>query len=150
MMPPTQRRSTSMGPTGRPPITIPAAAPLSATVSKILRGSCRRASTISIAGTTYSVARSTSGKPTPGPFRGLPSTKASSILTRGHPSLGHFSRDRIGVLEGDIRPGRGELDRLFALLLRGEQEIGGFPAVGVGEHDEGLLLTMTGEQGPRQ
>src|SRR5882757_4922763 len=43
----------------------------------------RRASTISIAGTTYSVARSTSGRPTPGPFSGFPSTKASSISTRG-------------------------------------------------------------------
>jgi hypothetical protein len=37
MMPPTQRRSTSIGPTGRPPIAMPAAAPLSATVSTILR-----------------------------------------------------------------------------------------------------------------
>src|SRR5262249_11377283 len=83
MMPPTQRRSTSSGPTGRPPITMPAAAPLSATVSKILRGSCRRASTISIAGTTYSVARSTSGRVTPGPLSGLPRMKASSISTRG-------------------------------------------------------------------
>src|ERR1700687_465857 len=69
--------------TDRPPITIPAAAPLSETVSKILRGSCSRASTISIAGTTYSVARSTSGSPIPGPRNGLPSTKASSISTRG-------------------------------------------------------------------
>src|SRR6266850_1337462 len=69
MMPPTQRRSVSIGPMGRPPMTMPAAAPLSATVS--------------IAGTTYSVARNTSSRFTPGPFSGLPSTKASSISTRG-------------------------------------------------------------------
>src|SRR5712672_4587746 len=56
MMPPTQRRSTSIGPTGRPPTTMPAAAPLSEIVSKILRGLTILASTISIAGTTYSVA----------------------------------------------------------------------------------------------
>ncbi len=53
-------------------MTMPAAAPLSEIVSKILRGSCRRASTISSAGTTYSVARSTSVRPTPGPFSRLP------------------------------------------------------------------------------
>src|SRR5580704_200485 len=69
--------------TDRPPMTIPAAAPLSDTVSKILRGSCSRASTISIAGTTYSVARSTSGRPIPGPRNSLPRMKASSISTRG-------------------------------------------------------------------
>jgi hypothetical protein len=62
---------------------MPAAAPLSETVSKILRGFCTRASMISIAGTTYSVARSTSTNSTPGPFSGLPRTKASSISTRG-------------------------------------------------------------------
>ena len=56
---------------------------MSATVSKILRGFCTRASMISIAGTTYSVARSTSSSPTPGPFSGLPSTKTSSGSTRG-------------------------------------------------------------------
>src|SRR6516165_6867150 len=83
MMPPTQRKSTSSGPTGRPPTTMPAAAPLSATVSTILRGSCSRASTISSDGMTYSVARSTSARPTPGPFSGLPMMKASSISTRG-------------------------------------------------------------------
>ena len=83
MMAPTQRRSTSIGPTGRPPITRPAAAPLSDTVSKILRGFCTRASMISIEGTTYSVARSTSVRPTPGPFSGLPSMKVSSASTRG-------------------------------------------------------------------
>src|SRR5512132_17515 len=83
MTPPTQRRSTSSGLTGRPPTTMPAAAPLSATVSKILRGSWSRASTISIAGTTYSVARRTLASPTPGPFSGVPRMKASSISTRG-------------------------------------------------------------------
>src|SRR5262245_30958503 len=83
MMPPTQRRSTSIGPTGRPPTTMPAAAPLSATVSKILRGSWMRASTIAMAGSTYSVARSTSVSPTRWPFNALPSTKASSVSTRG-------------------------------------------------------------------
>ena len=57
MMPPTQRRSTSIGRIGRPPVTMPAAAPLSEMVSKILRGFCTRASTISSDGTTYSVAR---------------------------------------------------------------------------------------------
>src|SRR5213080_1297824 len=34
-------------------------------------------------GTTYSVARSTSARPTPGPFRGRPMMNASSISTRG-------------------------------------------------------------------
>ena len=72
-----------IGPIGRPPMTMPAAAPLSATVSKILRGLTMRASTISIAGITYSVARSTSVSPTPGPFRGFPRMKASSTSTRG-------------------------------------------------------------------
>ena len=72
-----------IGPTGRPPIAMPAAAPLSATVSTILRGSWMRASTISIAGTTYSVARRTSVRPTPGPCSLLPMMKASSTSTRG-------------------------------------------------------------------
>src|SRR5581483_11230247 len=45
--------------------------------------SARRASTISIAGMTYSVARSTSAKPTPGPCRRLLMMKASSTSTRG-------------------------------------------------------------------
>src|SRR6267142_550255 len=83
MMPPAQRRSISIGPIGRPPTTMPAAAPLSATVSKILRGLTIRASTTSIAGITYSVAYSTSVSPIPGPFSGLPRMKASSISTRG-------------------------------------------------------------------
>jgi hypothetical protein len=52
-------------------------------VSKILRGLISRASTISIAGMTYSVARSTSARPTPGPFSGFPRIKASSTSTRG-------------------------------------------------------------------
>jgi hypothetical protein len=39
--------------------------------------------TISIAGTTYSVARRTLASPTPGPFSGVPRMKASSISTRG-------------------------------------------------------------------
>src|SRR5712692_3817567 len=50
---------------------------------EILRGLTMRASTISIAGTTYSVARSTSVSPTPGPLSGLPRMKASSTSTRG-------------------------------------------------------------------
>ena len=187
MMPPTQRRSTSIGPTGRPPITMPAAAPLSEIVSKILRWSCNRASTISIAGTTYSVARSTSGRPTPGPISRLPRMKASSISTRGRQNefvrylravgdhhvveqvpvvglvdlrgslhrlrgqadlmtdefraagdlaVGDLGRDRIGVIEADVRKGLGELDRLLPLLLRGDQDIGGFLAVGIGQHED--------------
>ena len=166
---------------------MPAAAPLSEMVSKILRWSCRRASTISIAGTTYSVARSTSGRPTPGPFSRLPRMKASSISTRGRQNescgilravcdhhvveqmpvvglvdlrgplhrlrgqadlvadqlgagrdlaVGDLGRDRIGVLEGDVRPGLGELGRLLPLLLRGHQDIGGLLAIGFGQHGD--------------
>ena len=50
-------------------------------------------------------------------------------------ALGHFGGDGIGVLDGDVRPGLGQLDRLFALLFRAHENVGGFLVVGVGQHD---------------
>ena len=74
----------------RVPSTTPALAAKSAIVSNTLRGAfdsrsnCSiRASMISIAGSTWSVAASTSSRVTPGPASGRPSTKASSTSTRG-------------------------------------------------------------------
>ncbi|MNL46264.1 hypothetical protein D3C87_1689630 [compost metagenome] len=84
------RRSTSVGRTGRPPITTPAFAALSEIVSNTFRvtlvcGSTWwiRASMISSAGMTHSVASRTSNTVTLGPLRGLPRMKASSTSTRG-------------------------------------------------------------------
>jgi hypothetical protein len=69
---------------------MPALAALSLMVSKTLRmtllwrSNCSmRASMISMAGVTYSVAASTCSTVTSGPFKGALSTKASSTSTRG-------------------------------------------------------------------
>ena len=69
---------------------MPALAAKSAMVSNTLRGAfvsrsncSMRASMISMAGVTYSVAPSTSNMVMPGPFSGLPRMKASSTSTRG-------------------------------------------------------------------
>jgi hypothetical protein len=56
---------------------------------------------------------------------------ADQLRTGGNLAVRHLGRDRIGVLEADVREGLGELDRLLALLLRGDQDIGGFLAIGV-------------------
>src|SRR5262245_2793695 len=55
-------------------------------------------------------------------------------------ALGHLGRDRIGVLDGDVRPCFRQLDRLLALLLGGHQDVGGLLAIGVGEHGVPRLL----------
>jgi hypothetical protein len=47
-------------------------------------------------------------------------------------AVGHLGGDGIGVLNRDAGKGRGELDRLFALLFRIHQDIGGFVAIGGG------------------
>ncbi len=52
----------------------------------------------------------------------------------GDLAVGDFGRDRVGILDGDAGKGHGELDRLFAVLLRGHQNIGGLLAVGIGKH----------------
>src|SRR5260221_12637908 len=83
MMPPAQRRSISIGPIGRPPMTMPAAAPLSAPVSTGLRGFALPASTISVAGVTDSVPRNTWVGPIPGPVGGFPRVKPISISQPG-------------------------------------------------------------------
>ena len=69
---------------------MPALAAKSAMVSKTLRGALvsrsncsMRASMISTAGVTSSVAASTSASVTPGPLSGRPRMKASSTSTRG-------------------------------------------------------------------
>src|SRR5262249_11478386 len=43
--------------------------------------------------------------------------------------------DGVGVLDGELRPGLGQLNRLFALLFRAHENVGGFLAVGFGQHD---------------
>ena len=61
-------------------------------------------------------------------------------------ALRHLGGDRVGILDGDARKGDVQLGRLFALLLRGHQDVGGFFAVGVGEHEgflEGRVLVLT-------
>ena len=83
-MPATHRRSTSCTPTGRPPITREPSAALSEMVSVMVRPAISmRESSTSSAGTTYSVARSTSIRFRPGPRSSSRSTNASSISTRG-------------------------------------------------------------------
>ena len=47
--------------------------------------------------------------------------------------LRHFGRDRVGILDGDVRPGLRKLDRLFALFFRRDENIGGFVAIGIGQ-----------------
>ena len=49
-------------------------------------------------------------------------------------ALRDLGRDRVGILDGDVRKGDVKLRRLFALLLRRHQNVGGLFAVGVGEH----------------
>ncbi|MGY6251234.1 hypothetical protein ACXIUS_27475 [Bosea thiooxidans] len=60
-------------------------------MSKILRGSVTRASMISIEGTMYSVALSTSINPTPGPFSGSLRMKVNSGSTRGTQKFSNFT-----------------------------------------------------------
>ena len=68
-------------------------------------------------------------------FRGQPNLVPDQLRPGRDLTLGHLGGDRIGVLDGDIRPGLRKLDRLFALLFRTHQNVGGFLAVGIGQHD---------------
>jgi hypothetical protein len=47
-------------------------------------------------------------------------------------TVGHLGRDCIGILDGDGGKGHGQLNRLFASLFRGHQDVGGLSAVGIG------------------
>jgi hypothetical protein len=49
-------------------------------------------------------------------------------------ALGDLGRDCVGVFHGDTGPGLRQLHRLFALLLGGDEDIGGFAAIGVRHH----------------
>ena len=63
---------------------------------------------------------------------GQPDLVADQLGAGRDLALGHLGRDRVGILDGDVRPGLGELDRLLALLLRGHEDVGGLLAVGIG------------------
>ena len=49
-------------------------------------------------------------------------------------ALGHLGGDGVGVVDGDVGPSLGQLNRLLALLLRAHENVGGFLAVGLGQH----------------
>ena len=66
---------------------------------------------------------------------GQPDLVADQLGAAGDLALGHFGGDGIGVLDGEVRPGLGQLNRLFALLFRAHQNVGGFLAIGFGQHD---------------
>ncbi len=53
-------------------------------------------------------------------------------------ALRDFRGDRVAVLDGDGGKRNVKLDRLFALVLRGYQNVSGLLAVGVGEHSRFL------------
>ena len=146
-------------------MTMPAAAPLSATVSKILRGSCAGVDDLDRRDHVFGRAQHV-GQADAGALERLAEhegeldldPRPAIILVRhpgavGHhhvveqvavvrlvdlrgalhrlggeadlvadqlgagrdPALGHLGRDRIGVLDGDVGPGLGELHRLLAL-----------------------------------
>ncbi len=67
-------------------------------------------------------------------LRGQADLVADQLRPGGHLAPGHFGGDGIGVLDGDVGPGLGELDRLLALLFRAHEYVGGFLAVGIGQH----------------
>jgi hypothetical protein len=67
-------------------------------------------------------------------LRGQPDLVADQLGAGGDLAIGDLGGDRVGVLHGDVGPGLGELDGLFALLLGGDQDIGGLVAIGVGHH----------------
>ena len=69
-------------------------------------------------------------------FRGQPDFVADQSGAGRDFAVGDFGGDRVGVFHGDAGPGLGELNRLFALLLGGEKDIGGFVAVGGGHHGD--------------
>src|SRR5262245_25518857 len=52
----------------------------------------------------------------------------------GDPPFGDLGGDRIGIFDGNAGPGGGELDGLFALLLCRHENVGGFAAIGLGQH----------------
>ncbi len=52
----------------------------------------------------------------------------------GDLASGDFGGDRIGVRHGDAGPGLCQLNRLFAVFLGGNKNIGGFTAIGVRHH----------------
>src|SRR5215510_2071709 len=54
----------------------------------------------------------------------------------GDPPFGDLGGDRIGIFDGNAGPGGGELDGLFALLLCRHENVGGFAAIGLGQHSE--------------
>ncbi len=67
-------------------------------------------------------------------LRGEADLVADELCAGRDLAIGHRGRDRVGVLHGDAGPGLGELNRLFALLLGGEEDIGGLVAIGVRHH----------------
>ena len=68
-------------------------------------------------------------------LRREPDLMADQFGAGSDPAPIDLGRDRVGVLDRDIGPGFGELHRLFALLFRPHQNVGGFLAVGIGKHD---------------
>ena len=63
-------------------------------------------------------------------FRGQPDLVADQPGAGRDLAVGHRGGDRVGVLHGDVRPGLGQLHRLFARFLGGDEDIGGFVAIG--------------------
>src|SRR5262249_49684021 len=68
-------------------------------------------------------------------FRGQADLVADKLRTGLHLAFGHLRGDRVGVIDVDVGPGLGELDRLLALLLCPHENVGGFLAIGSGQHD---------------
>ncbi len=58
----------------------------------------------------------------------------------GDLALRDQARNRIGIIDGDVRKGPGELDGLLALLLGVHQDIGGLVAVSIREHGRPSVL----------
>ena len=69
---------------------------------------------------------------------------ADELGAGGHLAFGDLGRDRVGVLDGDIGPGLGQLHRLLAGFFRGHERIGGFMAIGFGHHGRERLLCVAG------